>query len=280
MTLEEMEAKLDAKDGKAAKLWESMARDAMVYSTPLFAYKKTENGDSLEFAGSGTFIKEGERHFILTARHVWQLKLKDSDAVGVALREGQDHRFFIETKAITPYGPKHPLIWNGLGPDIVALELPPNVVGTTKAMRGFYELDGGLKAMVQVSRNEAYLLMGTPKVLGSYTQQHASVQVLGMWDGKPVSFTEGDWDYFDFNAAIHPPTPTNTFGGVSGGGLWRVQIYPHPERDEVASTVVLEGVAFFELGTYEGKGIIRCHGVNSIRKVLENAIGSPISQPE
>ena len=221
-----------------------MARDAMVYSTPLFAYKKTESGDSLEFAGSGTFIEEGERHFILTARHVWQLKLKDSDAVGVTLREGPDHRYFIETMAITPYGPHPPFSWNdGLGPDIVVLEIPPNMVGPIKAMRGFYELDGGLKAMVQVSRNEAYLLMGAPKVLGNYTQLHASVQVLGMRDGKPVSFSEVDWDYFDFNAAIHPPTPTNTFGGVSGGGLWRVQIYPHPERDEVASTVVLEAAS-------------------------------------
>lgn len=268
MTLEEMEAKLDAKDEESAKLWESMARDAMIYSSPLFALKGAGPDESLEFAGSGTFVRKGERYFILTARHVWQLKLKDAVAVGVVLREVDDHRYFIETKAITPYGPQHPLIWNGLGPDIVALEIPPNKVGTIKAMRGFYEMDGGLKAMVQADRNEAYLLMGTPSVLGSYTSQHASVQVLGMWDGKPVPFSEGDWDYVDFSAAIHPPTPTNTFGGVSSGGLWRVQIYPNPDKDEVLSTVVLEGVAFFELGTYEGKGIIRCHGVNSIMKVI------------
>jgi hypothetical protein len=270
MTLEEMEAKLDAKDEEAARIWELMARDAMVYSSPLFAFKKTGQQESLEFAGSGTFIREKDRYFVLTARHVWQLKLKDSDGVGVVLREVDDHRYFIETNAIVPYGPKQPLIWNGLGPDIVALEIPPNRVGTIKAMRGFYEMDGGLKAMVTSDRNEAYLLMGTPSVLGSYTSQHASVRVLGMWDGKPVPFTEGDWDYVDFSAAIRPPTPTNTFGGVSGGGLWRVQIYPHPEKEEVASNVVLEGVAFFELGTYAGKGIIRCHGVNSIRKMLEN----------
>jgi hypothetical protein len=268
MTLEEMEAKLDAKDEESAKLWESMARDAMIYSSPLFALKGSGPDESLEFAGSGTFVRKGERYFIFTARHVWQLKLRDAVAVGVVLREVDDHRYFIETKAITPYGPQHPPIWNGLGPDIVALEIPPNKVGTIKAMRGFYEMDGGLKAMVQADRNEAYLLMGTPSVLGSYTSQHASVQVLGMWDGKPVPFSEGDWDYVDFNATTHPPTPTNTFGGVSGGGLWRVQIYPNPDKDEVLSTVVLEGVAFFELGTYEGKGIIRCHGVNSIMKVL------------
>ena len=142
MTLEEMEAKLDAKDEEAARIWESMARDAMVYSSPLFALKKIGQEESLEFVGSGTFIREKDRYFILTARHVWQLKLKDSDGMGVVLREVDDHRYFIETKAIVPYGPKQPLIWNGLGPDIVALEIPPNRVGTIKAMRGFWRPEG------------------------------------------------------------------------------------------------------------------------------------------
>jgi hypothetical protein len=268
MTLEEMEAKLDAKDEEASKLWMSMARDALVYSTPLFSLRKTDQGELLDFAGSGTFVREGERYFILTARHVWENMLKDGDALGVALREVHDHRHFIETKAITPYGPKAPNEWNDLGPDIAALEIPLSAVGTIKAMRGFYEMDGGLKAMVNSSRNEAYLLMGTPGVLGAYTPQHASVQIYGMWDGTISPFTEGEWDYFDFKGALPEGTAGNTFGGVSGGGLWRVQIYPHPDRDEIASTVVLEGVAFYQLGTTSGKGIIRCHGVSSVRKVL------------
>jgi hypothetical protein len=268
MTLEEMEAKIDAKDEEAHKLWISMARDALVYSTPLFSLRKTNQGDRLHFVGSGTFVRKAERYFILTAHHVWQDGLRNSDAVGVALREVHDHRYFIETKAITPHGPELPTPPNELGPDIVALEIPLSAVGTIKAMRGFYELEGALNAMVSGNRNEAYLLMGAPGVLGAYTPQHASVLVYGMWNGALDSFTEGEWDYFNFDGALPEGSSENTFGGVSGGGLWRVQIYPHPERDEVASTVILEGVAFFQLGTVNGKGIIRCHGEKSIRKVL------------
>lgn len=270
MTLEEMEAKLDAKDERASKLWESMARDALTYSTPVFSFRKTDDGERLIFAGSGTFIRERDRYFILTARHVWEDMLKQGDAVGVALREVYDHRYFIEVKAITPYGPEAPTRCNDFGPDIIALEIPASDVGTIKAMKGFYDLEGGLKAMVRGSRNEAYLLMGTPGVLGSYTPQHASVQIYGMWDGAISPFTKGEWDYFDFKGALPEGTPGNTFGGVSGGGLWRVQIYPHSKRHEIASTVVLEGVAFYQLGTSGGKGIIRCHGSNSIHKVLEH----------
>lgn len=270
MTLEEMEAKLDAKDQEAAKLWMSMARDALVYSTPLFSLQNTIDGERLDLAGCGTFIRKGERYFILTARHVWDDILKNGDAVGVALREVHDHRYFIETNAITPYGPEAPREWNDSGPDIVALEIPLNAVGSIKAMRGFYEMEGGLKAMVTGNRNEAYLLMGTPSVLGAYTPQHASVQIYGMWEGAISPFTKGEWDYFDFKGALPEGTPDNTFGGVSGGGLWRVQIYPHPDRNEVASTIILEGVAFYQLGTTGGKGVIRCHGMDSIREVLES----------
>jgi hypothetical protein len=61
---------------------------------------------------------------------------------------------------------------------------------------------------------------------------------------------------------------------MSGGGLWRVQFYPHSEKEEISSTIALEGVAFYELGTTEGKGIIRCHGTKSIQKVLESLMSA------
>ena len=59
MTLEEMEARLDAKDEEAAELWVSMARGALIYSTPLFSFRNTDEGERLYFAGSGTFISGG-----------------------------------------------------------------------------------------------------------------------------------------------------------------------------------------------------------------------------
>jgi hypothetical protein len=270
MTFEEMEAKLDRAHPDAHQTWDAIGREALTYSTPLFSVENTENGEKLKFAGTGTFLRQGERYFVLTARHVWQ-ELKDRPAMGVALREGQDHRYFIETKAITPRGPERPSFWTELGPDIVLLEVPLSAVGTIKASRGFYEMDGGLKAMAKGDRNETFLLMGTPEVLGKYTQRHASVRILGMWDSEPKEFTEGDWDYVDFKAQIHPESDVKSFGGVSGGGLWRVQMYPRPDSDEIASTIALEGVAFWELGTSGGKGVVRCHGLASVRKVLESA---------
>lgn len=68
-----------------------------------------------------------------------------------------DHRHFIETKAITPHGRESPMPRTNLGPDIVALEIPPSHVGTIKSMKGFYEMAGGLNAMAKGEHNYAFL---------------------------------------------------------------------------------------------------------------------------
>ena len=274
MTLDELEAKLDANTPEAQALWNTLARGAQMYSTPLFALSKTAQGDLLKLAGSGTLLAKGDTQYILTAAHVWHEMLKSADYVGVTLREVYDHTCLLETASIVPYGPERPASWGAWGPDLILLGIPAVRVGEIKAFKVFYEMDAGLSAMVTYDRNETYLLAGTPVVLGSYTQNHASVQLLGMWVGTPQLYTHEGWDYFDVKAALHPPSEANTFGGVSGGGLWRVQIYSAPETDRVESAVALEGVAFYELGTTKGEGIIRCHGIQSIREALDK-FGSP-----
>lgn len=269
MTIEELEAAIFAKTLQAEELWKTFAREAQMYSTPLFALAKAPQGEPLKLAGSGTLLAKGNNHYILTAGHVWHEVLKDADFVGVTLRETYYHTCLLETSSIVAYEPEHPAKWGEWGPDVILLQIPAVRVGEIKAFKVFYEMEAGLKAMVACDRNETYLLAGTPEVLGSYTDNHASVQLLAMWVGAPQPYTREAWDYFDVEAALHPPSEANTFGGVSGGGLWRVQIYAEPGTGQIASRMTLEGLAFYELGTKNGKGVIRCHGVQSIRKALD-----------
>jgi hypothetical protein len=269
MTIEELEAVIFAKTAEAEELWKTFARAAHMYSTPLFALVKAPQGDLLKLAGSGTLLMKGNHHYILTAAHVWHEVLKHSDFVGVTLREIFDHTCLIETSSIVAHEPEHPAKWGEWGPDVIVLQIPSVRVGEIKAFKVFYEMDAGLKAMVTCDRNETFLLAGTPAVLGSYTKSHASVQLLAMWVGSPQLYTRGGWDYFDVEAALHPSSEANTFGGVSGGGLWRVQIYSQPDTGQITSRMTLEGLAFYELDTKNGKGVIRCHGVQSILKALE-----------
>src|SRR5216683_422182 len=87
MNIEELESKLDAKTPQAQELWNTLARDAQTYSTPLFSLSKTSEGNVLRLAGSGTLLAKGESHYILTAAHVWHELLKRADYVGITLRE-------------------------------------------------------------------------------------------------------------------------------------------------------------------------------------------------
>jgi hypothetical protein len=268
MTIEELEAKLDAKGPERQALWNTFARDVLMYSTPLFAVTKTPNGDMLTLAGSGTFLANGTAHYILTAAHVWHEILKHANYIGIMLREIHDHKCLLEVTSINAYEPEHPRAWNEWGPDIILLRIPAIRVGEIKAFKVFYEMEAGRRSLVTRNGNETYLLVGTPSALGSYTRTHASVQVLGMWVGLPGSFMNGEWDYFDVKAKLFPHSDANTFGGVSGGGLWRVQIYCVPDSDQIDSTIALEGLPFYELGTTKGEGTIRCHGLKSIMKAL------------
>jgi GTPase-associated system helical domain len=59
----------------------------------------------------------------------------------------------------------------------------------------------------------------------------------------------------------HWTTYANTFHGVPLAVV----------RGMLLSTIALEGVAFWELGTSGGKGVVRCHGLASVRKILESA---------
>ena len=269
MTFVEMETKLKPGYPGALELWESIGRDALVYSTPLLSLRRENQQETLHLAGSGTFLREGGRYFVLTAHHVWYEVLRHGAAVGVALRETHDHRHFIETENLIPHAASHTGSWTEFGPDIVLLEIPLNHVGTIKAMRGFYELAGGDQARMTEDHNETFLLLGVPKSLGTFTEQHASLELHGMWDSNVSWLSQGDWDFFDFNGRLPPGHMSNSFGGISGGGLWRVQLRPDAKEEKIVSTVALEGVAFFELGTFEGKGIIRGHGPTSISKLMD-----------
>ncbi len=83
--------------------------------------------------------------------------------------------------------------------------------------------------------------------------------------------TRGDFDYIDFDVDVSFPGIPRNFGGVSGGGLWKVLIYRSASPGEIDWLRVLEGVAFHQSDLANGHRIIRCHGEQSIRATIPNA---------
>jgi len=268
MGLDELDAALNKNDEESLARWSQIARSAQMYSTPLFALSAKHQGDLLTLAGSGTFLAYNDSYYILTAAHVWYERLRHADKIGVTLREHYDHACFLDRNMLVLFGPEKPVSWNEWGPDLVLLRIPPARVGEINAFKVFYDLDAGLRFQAKGERTETYLLVGTPKALGEYKQNHASVELMGFWVGLPVPFDHEGRTYIDVKAAIPPPSDVTTFGGVSGGGLWRVQIFCDEVTGKIDQRAILEGVAFYEFNVSSGCGTIRCHGIASIREVL------------
>lgn len=138
-------------------------------------------------------------------------------------------------------------------------------VGVIEVYRSFWSLTGHVKINGRVL--EVLVLMGTPAELGKITGAHADLQITGMFLGPEKVQHVGGFDYFDYEIGRKAGLPKH-FGGVSGGGVWRVWLFCSPETDEIDWKFNFHGVAFYQLGIGENPTTIRCHGPESVTAVL------------
>ena len=139
--------------------------------------------------------------------------------------------------------------------------------------RAFYNLTKPRQTTLDVDYVEARVLMGTPEASAEFTQTHADhLQINGLFlDVHPPRETRGDFDYLDFDVDVSFPGLPEHFGGVSGGGLWKLLIYCSTSTGEIRWLWVPEGVAFHQSALANRHRIIRCHGQQSILAALQVA---------
>lgn len=257
---------LDEKSG----MRESIVRDVGTSTVALFAISDSGAREPLIFSGTGSLVRVAKLHYILTAAHVWEERLKSSRQVGITLKEGIDHCYAIDTAAFTSFGLPRPREWNERGPDLVFLQVPRDKVGGIEVYRRFYPLDRNQPKQIVDGGVEVLILMGAPGEFGKYTPTHAQLNINGFFsDVNARVYKHGDFDYVDLQEdRKFPGIPTN-FGGVSGGGLWRVQVSGSPANAEINRQWSLEGVAFFQLDLPDSRVVIRCHGTESIRAAMK-----------
>jgi hypothetical protein len=251
------------------ELRENIARTLLSSMVALFAVFDDHGRDRLELAGSGSFVMCDDSHYILTAAHVWEEVLKSAVKLGISLVENINQRVLIDISAIAPSTLKaNGSGWDEWGPDLAMLEIPKALVGGIKAFRVFEDLKAPPK-LLGVDALEIWIAIGTPKELGTFTRNYADVQMV--WSlVDPSLHLRGAYDYYDFRADTTAPNMPSSFGGFSGGGLWRVLIYASPSTGQIDWAHRLKGVAFFEFPVENGYRIIRCHGPATIQALTEN----------
>lgn len=250
------------------------------YSTALVMYTTGPNGEEMaRLIGSGTFVFLSDIFGILTAAHVAGL-LRGSFSLGVSLKE-TEHKYKLNSTVLTirkiAKGKE-----DSKGPDLALVILPNAEVGTIRATRNFYNLDRNRQpplASRKGSNMAVCALCGIPDIQTTdqpsergftTVKEYTSYCYFG---GIRNIYEVDDFDYCDFEIKYdNTRNIPETFGGVSGGGLWLIRL-PLDEIIE-AKDYILFGVAFYQterIGIYRS---IRCHGPKSIyEKVCKEILG-------
>lgn len=248
---------------------ERIGRNVGNFSVGLFGVDGSADYRNVCLVGSGTLVSLSGAHYILTAAHVWSGGLDEFQSTGLTLKENVDHCFPILNAAIKVRevpGTK----FDEWGPDIALLQIPETAVKSIEIYRIFYNLDKDRKR-IEKGHLGARILVGTPGVLAKGVGRVQVVEMQGMYVSVDTKFYDHDkFDLIDLDMDTTLPQVIKDFRGVSGGGLWNVQIFPTGEGNKFDSTEALVGVAFHQLGLRDNIQTVRCHGPKTLRTLAES----------
>lgn len=272
MNLTEVKSILRGTQTEPSEEWKAVIRDLSRSAVVIVAVTKSSNDVRLEQAGTGTLVIFNGGHFILTAAHVWEEVLRRADKIGITIRTGRElpNEFLMDVATITAHALPKTGGWNEWGPDMILLRIPPYYVGTIQAFRSFYSLTGHRPTLTDTDHIEIWMLCGAPQVLGEFAKTKAHLHARTFQVIKIASHNRDGFDYSDVLAHWSSSQIPPNFGGVSGGGLWKVLVFAEPSTEKLDWIASLEGVAFFHVGTDGDHGVLRCHGPKSIERLLAN----------
>lgn len=230
-------------------------------------------------AGSGTLVKIGSVAGILTAAHVLDY-LPDQGQVGLLLFPGNARR--LQKQTVDMASADKVIIagqaYGHSGPDLGFLRLPQMNIDNLHATNSFYNLSHRRATFADGQPGSAYVdaILG---VVGEWTKDAPPARPSTRLKNFELLFCGGmvsaKWQIGEFDLCTFAPSfeegikPPKSYGGVSGGGLWR--IYFEPDGSNTVHERRLVGVAFYEFPDTDGTLRINCHGPRSIYDRLIHA---------
>jgi hypothetical protein len=197
-------------------------------------------------AGTGTLVSVGEVFGLLTAAHVLS-ELPLSGPVGIVrfirMKQENPHLMMSQTDRIS----------FGRGQsDLAFLRLPEDVVGSLKAGNTFVDLLSRRTAFVEDQKSDPYFLC-IAGIIAELTRPLPEGSQFRVGKGVTAALTSVEIDegvepeegVVHVRPNIHDSDRPGSYGGTSGGGLWRCYV----DRDlQRAKGVALAGVAFRQSG--------------------------------
>ena len=237
------------------------------YSIVLFGYENRTTRPV--HSGTGTFVKSGGRHYILTAQHC-AARLTEYKKVALPIRPADPliiHRLepiYIDRRNDDPWGP-----------DLAFIPFSAVDVSNFNAFsrdKRFYDLDKHASQILEekpkIARN-VWSVVGSPYSLSTVTETERVMQLQLQLMAYKVrvlpSIIKDSFDYIEIRVPLNSENALPTFQGLSGGGLWRRQLKSQPDGSlNVVGPHLLVGCAFYETEAKRKYRYIRCHGWRSI----------------
>lgn len=229
-----------------------------------------------EYIGSGTLVTIDDEFFILTAEHVWTALNWDSE---IALSHTSDRNLdIIRSDLFRAFVPEARLS-DEWGPDLALMRVPDNILPILKAEKAFHDLG---KVLERCNNEPLHLnrgfwfFLGAPAELGIFGEDEALLRIVAYGSAGPdlhQVHQRGQYDYYDLTVNRREiKNLPHSHGGVSGGGLWRVEVEHNDDGSfRWSGKRRLEGVVFYEYNPRGEAGFVRAHGRESIR-TLVNAL--------
>jgi hypothetical protein len=254
------------------KLLDDVSLIISSYSTALVKVTTNLNGkESFLHVGSGTFVSISKTYGILTAAHVVDM-LKGPYSLGLSVSE-HEHKYIISSEYLEVIRIARGQV-DSEGPDLGFIALPSSELGTIRARKNFHNLDIKRDQMLPTPPEldkGIWTICGVPDVKtvdeqsGKGSDLCKSFCMYCGFGGIHETYTVGEYDYCDFEVKYDSsPNIPDTFGGVSGGGLWQIPLRRSAEQTIEPIEYILSGVVFYQTertGLYRS---VKCHGRNSI----------------
>jgi hypothetical protein len=230
-------------------------------------------GDTPAAKGTGVLIRHGELHGILTCAHVDKYLRELKQPVGlVRLNRGLAQQFgTIDMEEVFSYAAgEEP--WTKDGEDISFIHLPPQLVGNIAKDCVFLDAEKNFSKPEPDNRSSlipAYSLFGlVEEFTGATTRQDGMATTLlkGVLTSgvlRDVDALTATLECFKENL----PDLPDSFGGTSGGGLWRVYVRKRDDGSFEAIHHRLIGIASQEDKSSPPR--ITCQGMGRVEAMLE-----------
>jgi hypothetical protein len=231
-------------------------------------------GEEPAAKGSGVLIKDGEVHGILTCAHVDSYLRSLKRPIGlVRLNRGLAQQAgMLDMEEVFSYvAGQDP--WPAGTEDIALIHLPPHLVGDIAKHCAFLDAEKNFTKPEPDDRSSlipAYSVFGLVEEFTGATTREAG-RATTVLKGVLTSGVLRDFDAL--NATLecfeeNRPALPESFGGTSGGGLWRVYARKREDGNLEAVHYRLIGIASREIRGSPHR--IACQGIGRIEAMLES----------